>query len=557
MLHKPNSVSSNEADIQPDHGYNRTTLTLLVLLVALAGIPRLILIFSGPQSLIQFVPDDAYYYVQVAKHVLAGDGSTFDGIHPTNGYHPLWFILVLLPAWAIQNQVILAEVILCMSTVMVLLSGVFLFMTLRILIPGYSWLQWTGTAAYLFNPQILFASLNGLETGLANLIFMCLIYEILRRIGKDEHQGSHDIILGFLMAMLFLARTDTILYIASLFFWLQLRNTRIQSSIRMAAVAMLFAFPYVLWNWISFGSFVQSSGTAIPFRFHQNFLLDGNTHADLIKHSFKGFFAFLRADMSTYLGFPFNILPLLGIGSFYVVRIRWKQIPTREKQFMKLFFALLGAGLGLAVIHSAVRWYAREWYFSQFILVCIILLATSAGYYMRFSARTETGDARTSRRKSRTLIAQFFVITVLIISGYGFSKLAQAPPFPHQKQMLRAAEWLKNNTTEAEIIGSFNSGIFSFFSGRTVVNLDGAINSAAYAAIRKRELLLFMRDSDIQIYLDYPLSSHLYRHFFGKLQSIVTFSKIGEIPKQGERGWESMPIQIFRIQWPEEHPEVK
>ena len=43
--------------------------------------------------------DDAFYYFGIARNVAHGHGSTFDGIDPTNGYHPLW-MLVAVPLFA-------------------------------------------------------------------------------------------------------------------------------------------------------------------------------------------------------------------------------------------------------------------------------------------------------------------------------------------------------------------------------------------------------------------------------------------------------------------------
>ena len=37
--------------------------------------------------------DDAWYYWNIADHLAAGDGSTFDGVNLTNGYHPLWLAI--------------------------------------------------------------------------------------------------------------------------------------------------------------------------------------------------------------------------------------------------------------------------------------------------------------------------------------------------------------------------------------------------------------------------------------------------------------------------------
>jgi hypothetical protein len=38
------------------------------------------------------IPDDAFYYLKIAQNFARGAGSSFDGINPTNGYHPLWFL---------------------------------------------------------------------------------------------------------------------------------------------------------------------------------------------------------------------------------------------------------------------------------------------------------------------------------------------------------------------------------------------------------------------------------------------------------------------------------
>lgn len=65
--------------------------------VLAAGLPvRLILAATNLPTLIMLnVPDDAFYYFKIAQNIAAGRGSTFDGLHPTNGYHPLWMGLLI------------------------------------------------------------------------------------------------------------------------------------------------------------------------------------------------------------------------------------------------------------------------------------------------------------------------------------------------------------------------------------------------------------------------------------------------------------------------------
>ena len=49
-----------------------------------------------------FIRDDAYYYYKIAQNIGEGHGSTFDGINPTNGYHPLW-MLICIPIFTLAR----------------------------------------------------------------------------------------------------------------------------------------------------------------------------------------------------------------------------------------------------------------------------------------------------------------------------------------------------------------------------------------------------------------------------------------------------------------------
>jgi len=50
-------------------------------------------------SAMRFLEDDFFYYAKIAVNIAAGRGSTFDGVTPTNGYHPLYFLVLLPAAW--------------------------------------------------------------------------------------------------------------------------------------------------------------------------------------------------------------------------------------------------------------------------------------------------------------------------------------------------------------------------------------------------------------------------------------------------------------------------
>ena len=66
-----------------------------LLALALAGLAlRLALAWSGACDN-RVIADDAFYYFTIARHAAAGHGVTFDGLAPTNGFHPLWLVLLI------------------------------------------------------------------------------------------------------------------------------------------------------------------------------------------------------------------------------------------------------------------------------------------------------------------------------------------------------------------------------------------------------------------------------------------------------------------------------
>lgn len=74
-------------------------------LVLMRRIPSLILgvyavymVFTtaiGTMSVLRrFFPDDGFFYMVIARNVALGYGSTFDRVDPTNGYQPLWLVVL-------------------------------------------------------------------------------------------------------------------------------------------------------------------------------------------------------------------------------------------------------------------------------------------------------------------------------------------------------------------------------------------------------------------------------------------------------------------------------
>src|SRR5512138_565392 len=147
-------------------------LILIVLFVSLYAA------FSDAQnfSLRWFTRDDAYYYFKVAQNISEGHGSTFDGINPTNGYHPLW-MLICVPIFALARF----DLVLPLRVLLLVMSG--LSVTTAILLYrliGRIFTPAIGALAALFwvFSRDVFNTIyqNGLESGIAALFIVLLVY---------------------------------------------------------------------------------------------------------------------------------------------------------------------------------------------------------------------------------------------------------------------------------------------------------------------------------------------------------------------------------------------
>ena len=52
-------------------------------------------------------------------------------------------------------------------------------------------------------------------------------------------------------------------------------------------------------------------------------------------------------------------------------------------------------------------------------------------------------------------------------------------------------------------IGSFNAGIYNFYTDREVINLDGVVNPDALAAHRDRDIAGYMRELGIEYLIEH------------------------------------------------------
>jgi hypothetical protein len=127
-----------------------------------------------------FKRDDAFYYFKVAQNITEGYGSTFDGINPTNGYHPLWMI-VCIPIFALARfDVILPlRVLLMVIAVMQAVTAILLYRLIRDNLSRAVGILAASFWAFGFYIHYTVYEF-GLETPLAALAVVLFIYKLSR-----------------------------------------------------------------------------------------------------------------------------------------------------------------------------------------------------------------------------------------------------------------------------------------------------------------------------------------------------------------------------------------
>ena len=154
--------------------------------------------------IITFPFDDTFYYLQIARNLAHGHGSTFNGVVTTNGYHPLW-LLVLTGVSAISTRYtfilgfLIAAEVTAATAVYLLARKLFA----NVAGPGVAASGVALVATSLVVPMLA----TGMETVLAvpfALATLAYLTEIKEPIGFK--QGA---ILGLLTSLTVLSRLDS------------------------------------------------------------------------------------------------------------------------------------------------------------------------------------------------------------------------------------------------------------------------------------------------------------------------------------------------------------
>ncbi|MBP2681167.1 MAG: hypothetical protein H6Q78_1030 [Candidatus Krumholzibacteriota bacterium] len=472
-----------------------------------------------------FLYDDSFYAFKIAQSVANGKGPSFDGVHATNGFQPLYVFLIAPLYWVFRSNLIAPiYAALALSALLTALTALLLYR----IVGRYASTKVAVAAAVIwaFSPVVTRQAANGLETSLALFLFASVVHFYLSRVRPVEEPRRKDlVILGILTGLGVLARVDLVflaLVVALDYLWLLRRRGASRRALRGVAVPFAAALatysPWLLYNIVALRSVVQDSGSAtryLSMAYAPLFDLGSSQMAATgptagfiwghIAHSFSVLklappvHAFFRGaeKFGTEIGASAatlvvaNVVGLALVALFlYVVIARKRDMIVRgfgEVQFLLVFAGVLIAAYSLFVF--GVFFFARYYYPIYFIL-CVY-----AGLLLEEGLRRVASGASAARAVTGAVLAVY----VAVFGYMGYTCAARSYPV---YCFYEVAQWVDGHTSPDDTIGVFQSGAIGYFSSRRVVNLDGKVNHEALAALKGGTLGDYLRREGIDVVVD-------------------------------------------------------
>ncbi len=231
--------------------WRATRYAALAALFALFALPVLL----APRN---FPSDDALFYLQVARNIAAGHGSTFNTVLPTNGYHPLWILPCVAAAWVSRGDPTLMLRVTFAIQMLLTVGALLLFRTVARRLGLRSW--------PLGIPMLATFFLTGMYGSEGHINGVCILASLLFLVRVHARPDPRDaIVLGVLLGLTMLARLDNVFLVAAMLAGLTFSlpkgdRPRRTTVARIATAGAAVVAPYLIWNLVTFGSFVPISG---------------------------------------------------------------------------------------------------------------------------------------------------------------------------------------------------------------------------------------------------------------------------------------------------------
>jgi hypothetical protein len=449
--------------------------------------------------------DDFFYYLVLVRHSVLDHVVSADGLRPTNGFHPLYF-LTLRAIYPWVREQALPGIALTLLAIAHVATGFVLWSTLKRLTSPM--LAGVIAAVYVTNLAVLRIVFAAVETPLMVLCLAVCLWAHLRRL---ERGGRGDRVLALVaLGLAVAARTDVVFLALAMALAPALDALRSRDIARAArtidpAPLLVAAIPIVafgVWGRLATGEAIQTSGRALSF-------WQSVGYGRMVAESVRGLGAASAVAAPLVYGLmvvgqfivyvlraPFELLAfhpvgwLLALAALAAWLARGASSPleigaaadARDalRRTLVLFQLMLWVFYALAFRHGQI------WYWHGSLYVAALLLATVAA-----PLRTWLASRRTIPAFQR---APGVAGAIAVVLALGVTWLALGPVHPRPwvrdpRPVVPEPPDPLRRVPDGAVLGAFDTGQLGWEEPRLqVVNLDGLVNNAAYRALRDRRI---------------------------------------------------------------------
>ena len=550
-------MSNETTQGPPSRVYQR--LVFLVLAAALAF--RLAVVSHDVQDLVVRGPlyDDSFYAFNIARNIAAGYGSTFDQVHPTNGYQPLYVGLLVPLYWLSgDNATVPIYLALVLSAIANVVTGFILYRLVRGFASRAAALF--GLVLWAFGPAIVRQAVNGLETSIAMMLIAAALEFYITRFRHVPRPGPRQVVtLGLLLGLATLARVDAVLFGMALAIdavWVRRRTRTWRPLLGAAATALLVLLPWSVSSLFTVGHIVPESGRAtrflseayaprdVPSVAHLSFangpppqlLADNVQRSLMLIGTSPVVHVFTRAIERAMMRFSVQRGPtvyaiavfLLVVVLVLVFAARRRRVPglrlPSDYNFLFVHALLLLAVYSLVVFGQI--FYTRYYYPIFFFTILLGCLAFDL--FVGLLAR--------SPRRQRLVAGVVIAAYAVVLPYMSLHRLHNG-----SYRFVSVVAWIAQNTEPDARIGVFNSGAIGYFSNRQIWNLDGKVNHAALTALRNDALPEYLAREGIDYVIDH---GWILDRFLVERPHHLQLTQLADAEALGVPGWRAYRVTL-------------
>ncbi len=405
----------------------------------------LVIVWTWSALHLAMTVDDTFYYFKTALNLSHGLGSSFDGLNPTDGYHPLWLaILALVFKPLSDDMVLLTRVAITLQVVMVWLGGLLLA---RLREAGGAKILWP-LALVLANPFAAKIVLCGQETALQFLLSSAsiVIWWSLRE-SRQGYRPIEWVALALTCSLAALARLDTCFFCAVLLAMPLVLPGEMERKAGLAARLKTTVLGIVVFG-CGLGAFLVYHLVT----FHHVMPVSGAIKQHLDDDEIA----------PTAVRIAVIIVAVLGLAGL------WLTAHRRRSRVLALLAPAIAGTLFVSIYNFGIRGemspsQIRIWYLEPFLLSGVLVV----------------GAVLAIRRPLAFSFAGAGALW-LALSVFSWNYRFDSRSYNLYKVAERCSRWLDAHAAPGAVAAAWDAGFVAAFTRKPLVNLDGLINSWRY-----------------------------------------------------------------------------